>query len=296
MSVRSRISLTCLVAFLVFGSEAGAEQSVRASLLLNGLNETTPPEVLIAAHRGGYESDLEDVATENSLANIEVSRRKGYQIYETDIQRTQDGHFVIVHDPTIERETDGIGKISEMSLNQVKDLKKRYRKGAISDDSIATLEEFLIAGKGRTLFKADLKPGVSDHFGEIINLVTKHKAGEGIIFRVPYYEAKRYEAFLAEGGSIERHTLMFKVNSKNQIDHIKESFDSTTIEIKLSKTDPVKQASLDLIAYAHAKGFIVETHAEGGPDDWKALIEAGVRIFHTSAPSKMQALLNSTEE
>ncbi|MDF1658335.1 MAG: glycerophosphodiester phosphodiesterase family protein [Verrucomicrobiales bacterium] len=296
MSFRSRLILASALGSALLAAESGADQQGQAPLLLKGLNESIPPKVLIAAHRGGYESDLEDQATENSVANIEVSHRKGFQIYETDIQKTQDGHFVIVHDPTIERETNRSGKISEMTLNQVKELRKRYRKGAISEDSIATLEEFLIAGKDLTVFKADLKPGVSDYFGEIMDLVTKHRARDGIIFRVPYYEAKRYETFLEEGGSLEKHTLMFKVNTKNQIDHIKESFDSTTIEIKLSKADPVKQASLDLITYARAKGFIVETHAEGDAADWRTLIGAGVRIFHTSSPSKMQALLNSTDE
>ncbi len=66
-------------------------------------------EVRIAAHRGGYETDKTDDAPENSVANIRVYMNKGYELYETDIQRTKDGHFVIIHDPTIDRETTGSG-------------------------------------------------------------------------------------------------------------------------------------------------------------------------------------------
>jgi len=95
---------------------------------LSKLLDPTSTRVFIAAHRGGYESDKEDKAPENSIANIENCEGKGYEIFETDIQRTKDGHFVIVHDPTIERETSGVGEVSEMPLHQLKRLHKRWER------------------------------------------------------------------------------------------------------------------------------------------------------------------------
>ncbi len=96
--------------------------------------------VLVAAHRGGYETDSADGAPENSVANIRNSSSKGYQLYETDIQRTKDGHFVIMHDVTIDRETTGSGKASEMDLAELKQLHKRFRDGSVSEERVATLE------------------------------------------------------------------------------------------------------------------------------------------------------------
>lgn len=88
---------------------------------------------------------------------------------------------------------------------------------------------------------------------------------------------------------------MFKVSSKKQIDDIKERFNSTTIQINLKKTNPANQASLDLIRYATAKGFVVQTHAEGDEKDWGKLVAAGVRIFHTKSPSQVQKFLRTLE-
>lgn len=264
--------------------------------LLQNLLDPSTSNVVIAAHRGGYENDKMDQSPENSLANIATCQRKGYELYETDVQRTKDGHFVIVHDPTIERETSGVGKVEEMTLLELKELQKRYRDGSLSSERVATLGEFLDHGKGRTVFKADLKPGVSQHFSELMKLVNDHDALEGVICRVPYREAGIFEEYLNQGGTIPKHTLMFRVSSRSQIDHIKERFDSSTIEIKVAKTNPAAEKALELIRYATGKGFVVETHAEGNEEDWVKLIEAGVRIFHTNKPSRLKVFLQSLDQ
>lgn len=260
---------------------------------LTDMLDPSSSKVFIAAHRGGYENDRQDKAPENSLANIENCERYGYELFETDIQRTKDGHFIIMHDPTIERETSGIGKVGEMTILELQGLRKRYRDGSLSPERVATLEEFLKHGKGHTVFKADMKPGVSTHFQGIMKLVAQHNALDGIIFRVPYGEADAYDRYREKGGFLAEHTLMFMVNSKKQIDDIKVRFNSSTIEIKLNRKDPTNERTLNLIRYATSKGFVVETHAEGDENDRRKLIEAGVRIFHTKAPSELKKHLRT---
>ena len=283
--------------------ETRAEMPVRASSMSDQIpgifkNLKTSSQVLIAAHRGGYTNDKADKAPENSVANIQVCESKGYQMYETDIQRTKDGEFVIVHDATIDRETSGTGKVSEMNFAEIRNLKKKYRDGSQSEESVATLREFLREGKGRTVFKADLKPGVSKYFEGIYGLLVEQNALSEIVFRVPYKEADLFAHYRTKGllnheGFYKRHLLMFKVSSKKQIDDIKARFDSTTIQINLSKPDPSNDKSLELIRYATAKGFLVETHAEGNAHDWENLIDAGVKIFHTAKPSEVKKHLQS---
>jgi glycerophosphoryl diester phosphodiesterase len=258
--------------------------------------DLTSSDVLIAAHRGGYESDTADRAPENSVANIRNCQSKGYELYETDIQRTKDGHFVMMHDATIDRETTGTGKASDMDLAELKKLHKRYRDGSVSEERVATLEEFLVEGKGRTIFKADLKPGVSAHFKEIMQLVVKHDAMDGIIFRVPYEEVDLFAQYVAAGGPYSKNLLMFKTSGKKQVDDIVARFDPLTIQINISKSEPTNPETLELVRYATGRGLMVEAHAEGSPDDWAKLIDAGVRMFHTKKPAEMGHFLHSREE
>ncbi|GAB5559738.1 MAG: hypothetical protein SynsKO_13850 [Synoicihabitans sp.] len=259
---------------------------------------TAPPPVksaniLIAAHRGGYETDKADRAPENSVANIHVSQRKGYALYETDIQRTADGHFVIVHDPTIERELTGIGRASDLTLAELKQMSKKYRDGTVSSHRVATLDEFLREGKNRTIFKADLKPGVSAHFPAIMQLVNKLDARDSIIFRVPYRDADLFAQYHRDGVFTSPAQLMFMVSSKAQIDDVRARFNPQWIQVDLAKTNPATPAALDLIRYATDHGLKVETHAEGNSDDWAKLVRAGVRMFHTNRPAAMRVFLGS---
>ncbi|TWU48867.1 Glycerophosphoryl diester phosphodiesterase [Rubripirellula tenax] len=252
-------------------------------------------EVRIAAHRGGYETDKADDAPENSVANIRVCQSKGYELYETDIQRTRDGNFVIMHDATIDRETTGSGVASEMSLEELKTLHKRFRDGTDSKHRVATLDEFLVEGKNRVLFKADLKPGLNMYFKEIMDLATRCQAVSDIVFRVPYRDADVFDAYRASGVPLGGSVLMFMVSNKKQVDDVRQRFNPTMIQVNVSKDDPANARTLELIRHATMKGFIVETHAEGTEQDWRQLIEAGVRIFHTAKPAKMQAFLRKME-
>ncbi len=46
----------------------------------------------------------------------------GVDVLEIDVHMTKDGHIVVMHDDTVDRTTDGSGKISEMTLMEVKSL------------------------------------------------------------------------------------------------------------------------------------------------------------------------------
>jgi glycerophosphoryl diester phosphodiesterase len=280
--------MACCILLLASQSNLTAEkpqESIFADLSLN--------EIMIAAHRGGYESDKADRAPENSVANIRNCQQKGYKLYETDIQRTRDGHFVIMHDETIDRETNGHGMVKDLTLAELKRLRKRYRDGSVSQETIATLDEFLEEGAGRTIFKADLKPGVSQYFEQIMEVVVQRKATRRIIFRVRYAEADRFARLKSEGVPYAPSLLMFRVSSKKQVDDIKQRFNPLTIQVNLDKKAPTKPKSIELIQYAASKDLLVETHAEGKTDDWTRLIQAGVRMFHTGKPAIMKSFLQA---
>ena len=68
----------------------------------------------VIAHRG-YSSE----APENTLPAYELAAQSGAWGIEADIHRTADGAFVCMHDPTVDRMTDGTGVIAEMTLDEI---------------------------------------------------------------------------------------------------------------------------------------------------------------------------------
>lgn len=245
--------------------------------------------VSIAAHRGGYGNDLEDRAPENTLANLEVAIRKGFDLYETDIRRTRDGVFVIVHDDVLDRETTGLGPVEELSIDDVKKLKKRYRDGSVSESPVATLEELLRAGRGRIRFKPDLKPGVIGYFSELAELIHRLEMQEDVLIRTGIKDfAKIKEARNAGAPRVE---IMFKVDRVDQVQRVAREFSPTTIQVNVEKGEAVSAAKQEAIQEAVRLGLVVETHSYSDFSQLADLIEAGVRMVHTANPDATLAWL-----
>jgi glycerophosphoryl diester phosphodiesterase len=97
------------------------------------------------AHRGGALR-----WPENTLVAFRGARDLGYAHIETDLHLTADGHFVCFHDPTLERTTNGRGRLADFTLAELKRLDAGHQftdKGTFpyrgADVRIPTLEEAL---------------------------------------------------------------------------------------------------------------------------------------------------------
>jgi len=73
--------------------------------------------VLVFAHRGGG-----GLIPENTLPAFIYSSNLGADVLELDIHRTSDGELVVIHDRTVDRTTVGRGKVSEMTLAELRTL------------------------------------------------------------------------------------------------------------------------------------------------------------------------------
>jgi glycerophosphoryl diester phosphodiesterase len=69
------------------------------------------------AHRGGA-----GIAPENTLVAFRQAVALGCEILELDVQATRDGVLVVAHDPTLERCTDGAGRIDALEFAALRQL------------------------------------------------------------------------------------------------------------------------------------------------------------------------------
>lgn len=69
---------------------------------------------LVMAHRGGA-----DLAPENTLAAFRHAVNLDVDLIELDIHLTKDGHIVAIHDDTIDRTTDGTGRVNDLTLAEI---------------------------------------------------------------------------------------------------------------------------------------------------------------------------------
>ncbi|MFD2387177.1 glycerophosphodiester phosphodiesterase family protein [Enterococcus rivorum] len=71
----------------------------------------------IIAHRGS-----KGTHPENTLAAFKEAIRVGADGIELDIHLTKDKQLVVIHDETVDRTTDGVGEINQLTLKEIKSL------------------------------------------------------------------------------------------------------------------------------------------------------------------------------
>ena len=109
--------------------------------------------VFVAAHRG-----WSTLYPENTLLAFRKALEIGVDQIETDVRITRDGELVCIHDATVDRTTNGTGKVAEMTLGELKALDAGSRKGAeFAGEKIPTFIEFLELVKDHPTITLDVE-------------------------------------------------------------------------------------------------------------------------------------------
>lgn len=126
------------------------------------------------AHRGWSGKAPENTMTAIRLALAEPA----IKAMEIDVQLTRDGVPVVIHDFTLERTTNGKGLVKDHSLEELRELDAGSWFGEkFAGERIPTLEEVLVAVKGRCKLNIELKatsdlyPGIAE---KVLALLEKH--------------------------------------------------------------------------------------------------------------------------
>ena len=101
---------------------------------------------LVIAHRGASAAE-----PENTLRAFELAIKMGAQMIELDLHVTRDGHVVVIHDEDLDRTTNLTGRVSELTLAEVR------RADAGKGERVPTLEETLALARGRARLYLEIK-------------------------------------------------------------------------------------------------------------------------------------------
>jgi len=110
---------------------------------------------LIVGHRGAM-----GTAPENTAASFKKAIDEGADGIELDVHMTKDGHLVVIHDPTIDRTSNGKGFVKDFTLMEL----KQYDFGSSFDskyagEQILTLEEALEIVFNCSVINIEIKNG-----------------------------------------------------------------------------------------------------------------------------------------
>lgn len=80
-------------------------------------SQRLPQGTLVLAHQGG-----DGLWPSNTLTSFQGAAALGADVLELDVHLTADGHFVVLHDDTLDRTTDGTGPVAERNLSELQTL------------------------------------------------------------------------------------------------------------------------------------------------------------------------------
>lgn len=140
---------------------------------------TKPP--LLVAHRGASGH-----APENTIAAFRLALEMKVDGIELDVHMSRDGSIVVIHDSTVDRTTNGKGRIGAMTLAELRSLDAgSWFNAEYAGERIPTLDEVLALVQGRAQLLIEMKD--PDFYpdsleSELLSLVRRHRMQDHVCF------------------------------------------------------------------------------------------------------------------
>ena len=233
----------------------------------------------VIAHRGGTGPDGTVVGCERSL-------KLGVTFLELDVRVTRDGRAVILHDPTVDRTTNGRGRIDAMTLAELKRLDAGAKfDSAYAGERVPTVAEVLRAVGQRGTVLLELKvPGAAEPVIEAIR-------GEDAFNRAVVRTAD--PALLRKIKKTEPRVL---IGTMGRIEGELDAFAERLAGLGVSAFTPRQNARMTASAVRalHASGIAAWGTNTNDAAAMIGLIEAGVDGIITDRPELLLLLLVRT--
>jgi len=162
-----------MILFIGFFSQSSAQI---VSQKLDQVFNHTYQGVIVAAHRGDWRN-----APENSVQALQNCIDKGFDLMELDVKLTRDSELVVMHDNTVDRTTNGKGKVIDFTLAELKKLRLKNGLGRITPHQIPTLSEMMRVAKNKILINVDKG---NDHLKLVFDVLLQTETMEQTIVNV----------------------------------------------------------------------------------------------------------------
>ncbi|KQX60867.1 glycerophosphodiester phosphodiesterase [Streptomyces sp. Root1310] len=215
------------------------------------------------AHRGGAADGLE-----NTTAQFRRAVEAGYRYVETDVHATRDGRLVAFHDATLDRMTDGAGRIADLPWSDV-------RHARVAGREPVPLFEELLETFPEVRWNVDLKAEPALH--PLLNLIARTGAWDRVCVG-SFSEARVVRAQRLAGPRLAtsygtRGVLNLRLRSWGLPAALRRSAVAAQVPESQSGIQVVDRRFLRT---AHARGLQVHVWTINDPDRMHRLLDLGV--------------------
>jgi glycerophosphoryl diester phosphodiesterase len=249
--------------------------------------------IRVIGHRGAAA-----FAPENTLPSFEHALEVGVDAVELDVQCSADDHVVVIHDPTLERTTDGTGTVEEHTLADLRAFDAGYR--FTTDDgathpyrgkgvSISTLDE-IVEAVGDLPVVVEIKSGRA---GEAMGAWLQRSPHRDRILVGGFDRAHVAPAALhARWRCMDQQDLTgYVLSGKVGLNRFFRPRGAAAAMVP-EKRSVIRVVSPGFVRRAHADGIGVFVWTVNHPDDMRRLLDWGVDGILSDAPGRVRRVLD----
>ena len=232
--------------------------------------------MLNIAHRGAS-----GTFPENTVSAFQAAVEAGADMCELDVQLSRDGAVVVIHDDTVERTTDGIGEVAELTLEEIKrlDAGAKFKGGPFKGAQIPTLDEVFSATSGKCGLNIELKAGGLEH--QVAQIMQARNAlSDSIVSSFDWEYLKKIQQLnfnIRVGLLAEEKPVELMMNAV--------AMRAYSINPRWDMVTP------DLCKAAHERGLKLYTWTVDADARMRALIESGVDGIMTNYPERLRTVV-----
>jgi glycerophosphoryl diester phosphodiesterase len=216
---------------------------------------------IVIGHRGAS-----GMAPENTLLAFQLAYELGAHMIETDVQKTEDGVLVCLHDYEVDHTTNGTGAVAELTFREIRTLDAG--KGA----KIPTLDEVLDFVRGKMKINIELK--ITEIEKEVLSAVREREMVSDVIISSFYH-----------GTLIATKTLDDRIFTAILETKLREEIISYVIELEANALNPNHEyITPDIIVQAHSRDIQVFPWTVNDSTQIQTLYEMGVDGVITDFP------------
>jgi glycerophosphoryl diester phosphodiesterase len=227
--------------------------------------------VVAIAHRGEHLHH-----PENTLPAFEEAIRVGADFIEVDVQTTADGKLVLSHDGTVDRCTNGHGKVSEMTFEQVESLDAGIKSGPeFAGTRIPTFDQALDLARGKIGIYVDVKNASAQ---DLVSHIDGHGMTDHVVIYCGLNLARQIKGLnpklkvMPESNSVEHSKVLVEQLHPSVIAFGARDFTPEIIAVS-------KQANA--LVYVDRMG------TTDAPEGWQSAIDAGADGIQTDRPGPL---------
>ena len=276
----------------LYGYLARSEGKAAAAHMFFKNQKTSP---LVIAHRGGA-----GLWPENTLYAFKQSQLSGVDIIEMDVRSTKDGQLVVIHDATVERTTDGAGRVADMTLAELKKLDAGFRWSPDGGKTfpmqrkginVPTLQE-VFSALPQMRFNIEPKQDEPAIVQPLCRIIREYQMADKVMigsFRSGVLEDFRREctevATSASPVEVSKFLALHKAG-------LAKSFSPAMQALQVPEyAGGVQVLTADFVTAAHGRNLEVHAWTVNGVEDMRRLIDIGLDGIMTDYPDRLMALL-----